>query len=134
MVKKAAISEGKDCDKMLPNLLFAYREVPQASTGFSPFELLYGRAVNGPLDVLKNTWEAGGPGEHSVVSHILSISDKLPKMTELMKSNFLMPRRDNVNAITTMLVLVSLSQDSKCWCFFTHPVVNCLLNGKGHMR
>ena len=57
---------------MLANLLFAYREVPQASTGFSPFELLYGRAVNGPLDVLKN---------------ILSISDKLPKMTELMKSN-----------------------------------------------
>ena len=73
---------------MLANLLFAYREVTQASTGFSPFELLYGRAVNGPLDVLKNTWEAGRPGEeHSVVSHILSISDKLPKMTELVKSN-----------------------------------------------
>ena len=87
MLKKAAISEGKDCDKMLPNLLFAYREVPQASTGFSPYELLYGRAVNGPLDVLKNTWEAGGPGEHSVVSHILSISDKLTKMTELVRSN-----------------------------------------------
>ena len=27
--------------------------------------------MNGPLDVLKNTWEAGGPGEESVVSHIL---------------------------------------------------------------
>ena len=69
---------------MLANLLFAYQEVPQASTGFSP---LYGRVVNGPLDMLKNTWEAGGPGEHSVVSHILSISDKLAKMTELVKSN-----------------------------------------------
>ena len=89
MLKKVAISEGKDCDKMLPNLLFTYWEVPQASTGFSSFELLYGRAVNGPLDVLKNTWEAGGPGEHSVVSHILSISDKLAKMTELVKSNAL---------------------------------------------
>ena len=61
MLKKAAISEGKDCDKMLPNLLFAYWEVPQASTGFFPFELLYRRVVNGSLDVLKNTWEAGGP-------------------------------------------------------------------------
>ena len=40
---------------MLANLLFAYQEVPQASTGFSPFDLLYGRAVNGPLDMLKNT-------------------------------------------------------------------------------
>ena len=33
-------SEGKDRDKMLPYLLFAYREVPQSSTGFSPFEVL----------------------------------------------------------------------------------------------
>ena len=87
MLQKAATSEGKDWDKMLPYLLFAYREVPQASTGFSPFELLYGRAVNGPLDVLKNTWEAGGPGEDSIVSHILSICDKLAKMTELVKNN-----------------------------------------------
>ena len=40
----------------LPYLLFAYREVPQESTGFSPFELLYGRKVRGPLDVLRETW------------------------------------------------------------------------------
>ena len=29
-------------DKYLPYLLFAYREVPSKSTGYSPFELLYG--------------------------------------------------------------------------------------------
>ena len=28
--------------KLLLYVLFAYREVPQALTGFSPFELLYG--------------------------------------------------------------------------------------------
>ena len=32
MLRKTATSEGKDWDKMLPYLLFAYREVPQAST------------------------------------------------------------------------------------------------------
>ena len=58
MLKKAAIGEGKDWDKLIPYLLFAYREVPQSSTGFSPFELLYGRAVRGPLDILRETWEA----------------------------------------------------------------------------
>ena len=57
MLKKTAIQEGKDWDKLLPYVLFAYREVPQASTGFSPFELLYGRNVHGPLDVLKSAWE-----------------------------------------------------------------------------
>ncbi len=30
-----------------------YREVPQATLGFNPFKLLYGRDVRGPLDVLK---------------------------------------------------------------------------------
>ena len=45
MLRKATQNEGKDWDKLIPFLLFAYWEVPRASTGFSPFELLYGRAV-----------------------------------------------------------------------------------------
>ena len=57
MLRKTAVEEGKDWDRLLPYVLFAYREVPQSSTGFSPFELLYGRAPRGPLDVLKETWE-----------------------------------------------------------------------------
>lgn len=35
MLKKFVSDSGKDWDKWLPYLLFAYREVPQASTGFS---------------------------------------------------------------------------------------------------
>ena len=37
-------------------LLFPYHEVPQESTGFSPFELLYRRAVRGPMTILKQLW------------------------------------------------------------------------------
>ena len=48
--------EGKDWDQLIPYLLFAYREVPQSSSGFSPFELLYGRTVKGPLDVIHGAW------------------------------------------------------------------------------
>ena len=58
MLRKASADIGKDWDKLLPYLLFAYREVPHESTGFSPFELLYGRSVRGPLDVIKETWVA----------------------------------------------------------------------------
>ena len=32
-------------DELIPHFLFAYREVPSQSTGFAPFELLYGRQV-----------------------------------------------------------------------------------------
>ena len=46
MLRRMAQDE-KDWDKLVPFVLFAYREVPQASTGFSPFELMFGRMVRG---------------------------------------------------------------------------------------
>ena len=33
--------------------MFAYREVKQDSLGYSPFELLYGRTVRGPMSILR---------------------------------------------------------------------------------
>ena len=87
MLRKTAIEEGKDWDKLIPYILFAYREVPQASTGFSPFELLYGRSVRGPLDVLKESWEADKKSDESVVSYVLTIREKMEKMTDLVKQN-----------------------------------------------
>ena len=48
MLRKYVTESGKDWNKLLPYLLFAYREVPQALTGFAPFEHLYGHPVHGP--------------------------------------------------------------------------------------
>ena len=87
MLRKAATKEGKDWDTLLPYLLFAYREVPQASTGFSPFELIYGHQVRGPLDILRETWESSPKSSESIVSHVLSIHDKLDKLRSLVQEN-----------------------------------------------
>ena len=84
MLRKTTNKEGKDWDRMIPYLLFAYREVPQASTGFSPFELLYGRQVRGPLDIIKETWEASHKSSESVV---LGIQERLTKLRELVEEN-----------------------------------------------
>ena len=73
MLKKVASEEGRDWDILLPYILFAYREVPQATTGFSPFELVFGREVRGPLDVLKEGWEANKRSSESVVAHVLTL-------------------------------------------------------------
>ena len=56
MMKKLALETPKRWDVVLPAMLFAYREVPQASTGFSPFEMLYGRNVKGPMQLLRQLW------------------------------------------------------------------------------
>ena len=42
MLRRMRAECPKDWDKYLPALLFAIREVPQESMGFSQFELLYG--------------------------------------------------------------------------------------------
>ena len=41
MLRKFATVERGSWDQLLSFLLFAYHEVPQESTGFSPFELLF---------------------------------------------------------------------------------------------
>ena len=87
MLWKAATEEGKDWDKLVPYLLFAYQEVPQASIGFSPFELLYGRDVRGPLDILRESWESSQKSDENIISYVLSTQDKLSKMAELVQEN-----------------------------------------------
>ena len=73
---------------------FAYREVPQASTGFSPFELLYGRSVRGPLSVLKESWQAAESQDVSVVSYILDVREKLQQMSKLVEQNLTKAQMD----------------------------------------
>ncbi|XP_042582812.1 zinc finger protein 394-like [Cyprinus carpio] len=77
---------GADWDHWLPYLMFAYREVPQVSTGYSPFELLYGRQVRGLLDVLKEAWEADNGSEH-ILSYVIKMREKMDSMVEMVRSN-----------------------------------------------
>lgn len=83
MLRKFVSHTGSDWDQWLPYLLFAYREVPHASTGFSPFELLYGRQVRGPLDLLKEHWEDPGAKGENVVSYVVKMRQRLEQMTAL---------------------------------------------------
>ena len=75
-------------DVLLPYLLFAYREVPQETTGFSPFELLYGRHVRGPLSIIRESWKESPEttvSSESVLSYIIKTRDKLEKIGEMAK-------------------------------------------------
>ena len=87
MLRKVIQKFDKQWDKALPYLMFAYREVPQESTGFSPFELLYGRKVRGPLDVLKETWEAKTTTPESTVSYLMKVQDRLESMAKLARAS-----------------------------------------------
>ena len=56
MLRKA-ISSHLHWPKQVKLCLFALRSVPNRSTRYSPFELLYGRGMNSPIDLVAGEWE-----------------------------------------------------------------------------
>ena len=55
-LRRLSAEQPKQWDRYLPALLYAYRSIPQESTGYSPFELLYGRKIKGPMELLHDYW------------------------------------------------------------------------------
>jgi len=67
-------------DTALPWILFAYREVPVETVGFSPFELMFGRTVSGPLLLIKSAWLQEtdlSTAKQTVVEFMLSTRERL---------------------------------------------------------
>ncbi|GFT68040.1 retrovirus-related Pol polyprotein from transposon 17.6 [Trichonephila clavipes] len=54
MLQHIIREEGRSWHRHIPFLLWAYREVPNATTGTPPFLLMYGRDPKGPLSILKS--------------------------------------------------------------------------------
>lgn len=80
MLKKLVEVDGRDWDQLIPYVLFAIREVPQASTGYSPFELLYGRRPRGLLDLAKEVWESQPSPHRSVIEHVERLQERAKKV------------------------------------------------------
>ena len=65
--------------------MFAYREVRQDRLGYSPFELLYGRTVRGPMSILRElmTNEVAEPEVKITYEYVLDLKDRLQSTCEL---------------------------------------------------
>lgn len=85
MLRKLVTEKPQQWHLLLNPLMFAVREVPQASTGFSPFELLYGRNPRGVLDLLKDQWEQGESDAQTTVKQVLEMREHLETTQTLAK-------------------------------------------------
>ncbi|GFV14604.1 hypothetical protein TNCV_4004751 [Trichonephila clavipes] len=81
--------EGRSRHGHIPFLLWAYREVPNATTGTPPFLLMYGRDPKGPLSILKSIWTGNTllplNMKGSVESYLKKLKEKLEVATHKAK-------------------------------------------------
>ena len=94
MIQKLCIEQPEEWDRLLPAMLFAYREVPQESTHFSPFELLYGRTVKGPMGVLKKLWmeEEASTETRTTAEYITDLRNRIEQTCQIAAENMRMAR------------------------------------------
>ena len=85
MLKRLYSEQPRQWHRYINSLLFAYREVPQESTGFLPFELLYGRAVREPMFILKELWtkELEEPEVKNIYQYVFELHEKLEDTLKL---------------------------------------------------
>ena len=79
MLRRICAECPKDWDKYLPALLFVIRVVPQEQLGFSPFELLCGRSVRGPMAILRELW-SGEVNDEQVLAtyqYVIELRERL---------------------------------------------------------
>ena len=85
MLQNMAAEKPSDWDRYIPALLFSYREVAQASLGFSPFKLVYGRSVRGPMSVLRDIWADEDINEQTKTTYqyVLELRERLESTCKL---------------------------------------------------
>ncbi|XP_072170068.1 uncharacterized protein [Diadema setosum] len=88
-LKRLCTEEPRQWDRYLPALLFALREAPSSSLGFSPFELLYGRHVRGPMEVLREllTNDAVEPERKSEYEYVIELRKRLVESWQMAQEN-----------------------------------------------
>ena len=89
MLKKLCAEKPSDWDRHLEAVLFAYREVKHESLGFSPFELLYGRTVRGPMAILREMWSRDIPEEEmqSTYQYVFELRNRLEDTCKLVEES-----------------------------------------------
>ena len=88
VLKKFCLESGNDWDKEVPYALFSIRSMPGETLGFSPFQLIFGHCVRGPLDVVREHWEGDAP-EINVLEYITNFQGKMHRAWEFARKNLL---------------------------------------------
>ena len=87
MMRSYCFDTEKDWADGIHLLPFAVRESVQESLGFSPFELVFGHTVRGPLKLLKEKFLSQEDTPLNLLQYVSDFRSKLLKACEAAKSN-----------------------------------------------
>jgi len=117
----------KDWDEGIHLLLFAARESVQKSLGFSPFDLVFGHTVRGPLKLLKESLLSSSSESINLLQYVSDFHTKLFRACELARANLSssqsMKRKHDVDAVEC-----NFQPGQKVLALF--PVLGNLLNSR----
>ena len=83
MLRKFTTTYPLQWDELLPLMLYAIRSIPNETTGFSPFEILYGRPARGPLEILHEAWTSPRDEESNLVQFVVDLKTRLKETLDL---------------------------------------------------
>ena len=98
MIRSYCFDTENDWDEGIHLLLFTVRESVQESLGFSPFELVFGHTVRGPLKLLKEKFLSNDDSSLKLLQYVSYFKDRLSKACEAARTN-----------------LKSAQRKMKCW-------------------
>ena len=87
MVRSYCFDTEKDWDEGIHLLLFAVRESVLESLGFSPFELVFGHSVPGPLKLLKEKFLSNDETPLNLLQYVSDFRNRLSRACEVARSN-----------------------------------------------
>ena len=87
MIRSYCFDTEKDWDEGIHLLLFAVRESVQEFLGFSPFELVFGHTVRGPLKLLKEKFLSNDDSSLNLLQYVSDFKDRLSRACEAARTN-----------------------------------------------
>ena len=87
IIRSYCFDTERDWDRGIHLLLFAARESIQESLGFSPFELVLGHTVRGPLKLLKEKFLSQEDTPLNLLQYVSDFRNRLLTACESAKSN-----------------------------------------------
>ncbi|XP_071551747.1 uncharacterized protein [Panulirus ornatus] len=124
MIRKYCHERNQDWDEGLPFLLFAVRESPHELLGCSPFALVFGRQVRGPLKVVKDELISHKVPLKSVTTYLQQLKDNLDKIRKFARDNLKISQHTMKSAFDVKAKVRNFQEGVKVLAYFPITKVN----------